>query len=303
MQVDAHLAPGAGDGERHRLPGSQHHPAERGLDDRVVDGAADQSPREGGSAAIEGPGPRDTEVRPPRSPEVLQGRQGAGVEHLDHPATSNRTRVPGASSAGGLASGVPEGRVGPADQEPAAGRRGRVDAAPAVGERDGPGLDPRPRAGQPRDRQLVGQAAEVGEAGREPAEEGGEARGRVAGHDLVGRAAPVVGHPLEVRPVVGHPHRTVGRESLSDSRGQCGSAAATAAGSVPSKSTVVAAGTMSSAGIPSVRAQAASEAAATGVPHLDQARALADGEDPHDAHCSPAGRAPWRASGHTGGAK
>ena len=74
-------------------------------------GIADQAVREPRRAAVERTRPRHAEVREPRAPEILDERLRAGLlddEPRHQPTASNRTRRPGASSAGGSACGVPQ---------------------------------------------------------------------------------------------------------------------------------------------------------------------------------------------------
>ena len=82
---------------------SRHHQAaEGGLQHRGVLGIPDQPVAEGGGRRIERAGPRHAEMGPAGAAPVLHEGQGAHVQHLDvHDTSRKRTRVPGASSAGG----------------------------------------------------------------------------------------------------------------------------------------------------------------------------------------------------------
>ena len=111
------------------------------LQHRVVGFAADEPRGEGGSSR----GP----ARPPGPPRGGPSRSARGPgASISGPASSDlecsrayleRTRVPGASSAGSSRAGSHSGTSVRADHEPAAGRRRRVDAAPRSASPTEPG--------------------------------------------------------------------------------------------------------------------------------------------------------------------
>ena len=157
--VDGHLRDGSGHRDRDRLVGAHRHAAERGLQQggtRLVAGQPVGQPR---GRPVQEAGPRHAEVREAGAAGVLHGGQRAGVEDRQgagHQASTNRTRVPGVSSAGSSRVDVPQHGVGAAEQPPAAGRRGRVDPGVLPRQSHRPGRHPRPRAVQPGYGQLGG---------------------------------------------------------------------------------------------------------------------------------------------------
>ena len=80
---------------------------------------------------------------------------------------TNRTRSPGASRDGRIARGVPQPRLGAADQVPAAWRLERVEAGLAAGDRDAAGRDALPRRRRRGSSSSGGSIAEVREPGHE----------------------------------------------------------------------------------------------------------------------------------------
>jgi len=117
---------GAGDGHDGRLEHAQGQAAAQGLDPRRALAVADQPVGQAQRRAVEGAGGTDADMRPARPPQVLHERERPGRHHLDHRGTSrNRTRVPGASSAG---SARPESQstasVRPSSRHPPGDSRG-----------------------------------------------------------------------------------------------------------------------------------------------------------------------------------
>ena len=177
------------------------------------DGVADEPVGQPGGGPVERARARDTERGPARPPEILHGRQRAGIEDLDH-RRSNRTRVPGASRAGLACGDVPQRHVGAAQQPPAAGGAPRVDAGELAGDRR-PRRRARPcavRLGAAR--AAAGQPVQIGEAGGEAAEPHDVVGAAVQRDDLV-RSEPDLGcHLVEVGAVVDDRHRNDGFVAL-----------------------------------------------------------------------------------------
>ncbi len=144
---------------------------------------------------VERAGAGHPEVGVPEAAEILHGGQQARADHLDHgpDRSTNRTRVPGASRAGGIPVRVEQGQIGAPDQPPAARRGSRVDAGVRVAQRDRAGRHPGPRCLQPRHGQLVGQPGEVGPARAEAAEGDPKLRRRPAGPLLRADQSPSAG--------------------------------------------------------------------------------------------------------------
>ena len=88
---------------------------------------------------------RDGPARPARRPAPVVWGPGSRTvrERVTARTSRNRTRVPGTSSAGGSARGVPQPQVGAADQLPASRGGGGVDGRELSGQRHRPGRHPR----------------------------------------------------------------------------------------------------------------------------------------------------------------
>ena len=177
---------GARDRDRARLDREQLRPAEGDLDH----GRCDRRPASRfATARLHGSQARRTrhaEVRPVRPPGVLDvvsrpGSRTSSTSRLDrdeaHPVAGPEQRRPTAR--------VPQSRVRPADQPPAAGRLDRVDARSARRRSRRSPRAPGAAASQPRRGDRGGQRSEVGEAGREPEEEHPVLGAGVALDDLV----------------------------------------------------------------------------------------------------------------------
>ena len=117
-------------------------------------------------------GARHAEVGVAGAAQVLHGGQGPGPDDGEGPVAScgdrhrtNRTRVPGASSAAGHARVVPQHRVRRADQLPAArARRAGTRPVYGPGERHRPGRHRGTRESPGAARAAVGQPGQVAEA-------------------------------------------------------------------------------------------------------------------------------------------
>ena len=97
---------GARHRQGHRRQGLQVQPAEHTLDPRRVVGVADQTIRQPQRDGVGGPGHADPGREPAGSSEILDRGVRSGRDDPQHrrshprPAATNRTRVPGESSAG-----------------------------------------------------------------------------------------------------------------------------------------------------------------------------------------------------------
>ena len=98
------------------------------------------------AAGSRAPDAGHAQVRPAGPAQVLHGGERTGAEHLDGGRAGHAAHQPdpGARAEPGRRVGghVEQHQVGPADQQPAAGRRGRVDAGVRAGQRDRAGRHP-----------------------------------------------------------------------------------------------------------------------------------------------------------------
>ena len=149
-----------------------------------------------GSQAPDGGTPRWASPGRPRSWRVSSG-PGATTSSTAQRGT-NRTRSPGASSAGCSSVDVPERRVGPSDQVPPARGLEGVDARLAAGDRDAAGRNPDARRRATGEVERRRDDAEVREAGHEPQDQDAVLDAGVQLHHLVLRQAGPRGHLRQI---------------------------------------------------------------------------------------------------------
>ena len=208
--VDGDRAGRAGERDRHAAARDDLEAAEGHLERGRGLGVAEQPVGQAQRRDVRGPGvadPEGAEARAGRGPARCVSGPGLTTSQrrrLIEATSTNRTRRPGTSRAGGSRSRSQGCSGGAADELPAAGRLARVDAGELAGQRDGPGRDPGARVGAPRHRQPVVGPDQVAEAGREAAE---RHRPLLGGVGLDDAALPQPGQPAdlgEVLAVVGH---------------------------------------------------------------------------------------------------
>ena len=206
MPVDQHVGLGTGDRNGQRRLGPEGDPADGRLREGGTRVVADQPVGQPCGRGVEPARARDAEVGVPGPPAVLDRGQRAGLQHRQRPAhpetSTNRTRVPGVSSAGSSRS-VSHRRasVRPTRRQPP-GRGGRVDPGVLPRQPHGPGRHPGAGPVQPGYRELRRQAAAVGEARREPHERDRELGPAVRGDGLGTCHPPAPGDVVEVGAVV-----------------------------------------------------------------------------------------------------
>ena len=279
--VTAHGQGGAGADDQSGEGHLEHRRAGAGR----LEPVADHPVGEVGRRSVEGAGPGDAQVRVADPPPVLDRHEAVGALHDEgHVSSRKRTRVPGASSAGGSVAGSQRtASVRPSRRQPPgepvgytphqvsaratdpAGTRGRGVASRGHGER--------PPEGR----------RQVGEARREAAERHDVLRRRVGSHRLGERVIPQCrATSSRSGAVVASPGaRPPGRPEPGSSRRHWSSSPGRVAGSTPSNSTVRAAGTTSRSAPPGAPDPAGQRLSASPASSTSTSTASVPTGDPH----------------------